>query len=108
MVEEKYGLRITQGSDESEDLICPFCGGANLHHETVTVYDRREDEEEVTVTVVMDGISIVQRTDSEGAGNPSRRRNALMITFSCETCWEIPKLVISQHKGSTFLYWKEG
>lgn len=32
-------------TNEQGELLCPSCGGNYLHHERVTVYDRREDAE---------------------------------------------------------------
>ena len=89
-------------------LRCPSCGGANLHHEFVRVYSRPEDCEWVRTTYV-DAINAICGIEaSEGSANPSRRRDGLIISFSCEHCEDEPALTLSQHKGSTYLEWLDG
>jgi hypothetical protein len=39
------------------------------------------------------------------ACDPSDRRDGLTITFSCETCEDLPVLSIVQHKGLTLVGW---
>ena len=82
------------------ELKCPFCDDYALHHEEVEVFDRKEDETEGLHVVISDGKVI---TDRNLAGNPSRRRNGLSISFWCENCSVKPVMYIVQHKGSTFI-----
>lgn len=97
-------------------LLCPVCGGCNLHQEAVTMYDRVMNPDTVLVTHVHEGNIHVKPMPVETAGNPSADRNALEISFWCESCHgsvndappeyaEYFKLAIQQHKGTTFLNW---
>lgn len=86
---------------------CP-CGGQNLHHEWIKVFSRNEDEAEVTVTTVDNhrAVTVVERRPSLRSGNPSSRRDGLLIGFWCENCDTHSVLAISQHKGSTEIEWQ--
>lgn len=88
-------------------LECPRCDGAYLHQEAVTVYDRREDAPQTIETTVVRGDGTVVRTvPSERSSNPSDRRHGSAIRFSCEGCSAEPELTIEQHKGNTYLAWR--
>jgi hypothetical protein len=40
--------------------------------------------------------------------NPSSRRNGLRVKFYCEQCEkDLPMMLISQHKGQTFIGWDQ-
>jgi predicted RNA-binding Zn-ribbon protein involved in translation (DUF1610 family) len=96
----------TEDMGGAADLLCPRCGADNLHHGTVTTYDRAEDGKTVIETR-LDGSAIAIDASSEGAGNPSRRRDGLVIDFWCEQCGDAPiQLCIAQHKGSTEIGWR--
>jgi hypothetical protein len=99
------------------ELLCPVCNANNLHHDSVSVYHRREDEEAVRVTTV-DGSELVSSVvPNKTSGNPSGRRDGVVISFWCEHCHanadeDFPDhpalfhLEILQHKGTTYLNWK--
>jgi hypothetical protein len=92
-------------TDDSDDLLCPACGGANLHHNAVIVFNRVDGREDApSFAIRVDGENITC-TDSN-VGNPSSRRNAVAIEFWCETCPEISELVLTQHKGTSPLGWQ--
>jgi uncharacterized Zn finger protein (UPF0148 family) len=100
--------------DNQGELLCPRCGGTNLHHEMVSVYSRREDAEEVQATTVFaTGMVMVEHQLSKDGANPSSRRDGLVISFSCEHCSilgreeEMFELTVVQHKGTTYLAWRE-
>jgi len=80
-------------------LLCPSCGGSNTHHTSVAVFDRSEDAETGRRTVATGAETTV---DSDMTGNPSRRRDGLVISFYCELCPTVMEMAISQHKGQTF------
>lgn len=83
------------------ELYCPNCGGFNLHHGRVEVFERSEDEKS-GIHVVVDGKEVV--VDTSMSGNPSRRRHGLSISFECEVCGDLPgALTVVQHKGSTYI-----
>jgi hypothetical protein len=94
-------------------IYCPRCGEANLHQGTVTVFNRLEEDGAVEITRILpDGRGqrwMATTTGSVAAehGNPSARRNGLVIEFECEHCVEPVKLQIWQHKGATFVEWAD-
>lgn len=95
-------------------LYCPRCGEANLHQGTVTVFSRLEDDSAVEITRILPdgrGQRWMATTSGPAAelGNPSSRRNGLVIEFECESesCIEPVKFQIYQHNGSTFVEWSE-
>jgi hypothetical protein len=99
---------------EDSLLVCPICGGPNLHHYKVRIYDRgvygREEEGEgeeshATVTTEICGDTVIKVL---GADNPSSRRGAVGIFFECEWCKPARpmELTIIQHKGDTILKWR--
>jgi len=96
-------------SDTSPDaLLCPYCGGNNLHQGTVVVYDRNEDADKVRRTIVNQGAVSSAEIDNNTSGNPSLRRHALTIFFECELCQHADlQLHIIQHKGITFVEWSD-
>lgn len=86
-------------------LNCPACNGECLHQERVTAYFRNEDSD---VGMVADIDRETVRADANGdciRGNPSARRDGIVISFSCETCDVMPRLAIIQHKGTTYFEW---
>jgi hypothetical protein len=99
------------GSDTEGALKCPKCKELYLHHGAVKIFTRNEDELSVIKTVVIDGLISSHRVPSDGSGNPSSRRDGIVIEFSCEHCSEEGgpsfKLNISQHKGYTLIGWEE-
>jgi hypothetical protein len=90
----------------ASDLLCPRCGADYLHHNRVTTYDRSEDAPQVIETTFAGGKVSID-TSSAGLDNPSKRRDGLIIEFSCEICGEAPiQLYIAQHKGATEIGWR--
>jgi len=87
-------------------LVCPLCSGQYLHHDTIEIFERDEDDEKGMHTIVSREHADV-RHDSL-VGNPSARRHGLIIKFICEGCSGTPILAISQHKGQTFMEWDSG
>lgn len=98
----------------SNELMCPVCENNNLHHGAVVVYSRNEDGTQVRVTCV-DGQEVATSLENSAeVENPSSRRGAISILFSCEHChagedghdqWRHHRLDVVQHKGTTYLNW---
>jgi hypothetical protein len=99
--------------------MCPLCGGFNLHHMDVIVYNRPEDDDVTKVTEVRPLETRSLLADSKSCGNPSSRRDGLRVTMWCETCESAPdadpdadlrhfSLLIYQHKGTTYVEWDVG
>jgi ribosomal protein L37AE/L43A len=102
-------------------LACPSCGGDNLHHEAIHVWDRYKEDAEQGTYVLANGTKSVVVADASMTGNPSRRRDGMTIVFSCEHCNGVgvgpeknpsdaaPKqhLHIVQHKGTTYVSWNQ-
>jgi hypothetical protein len=81
------------------DLLCPECGGFYLHHSTVTVFTRSEEDAE-SVTMIV-GLPVFANLD-----NPSKRRDGVAIRFACEGCEFEGELTIAQVKGYTNVEWR--
>jgi len=111
-------LKITSGDWLDE---CPICKGNNLHQAHVSIYnhdgydqkwnevlEKFETVLKTRVTHVMaDNAITTARLDSNAVDNPSSDREGLTVEFWCETCEGKPTLAILQHKGTTFIGWKE-
>ena len=92
---------------EMKELECPRCGGNNLHHIYVTVWDREEDAKYTRLTSVANG-NVKQSEELSEVVNPSLRRDAITIYFDCENCGDGLALSIIQHKGTTYTEWDMG
>jgi hypothetical protein len=94
----------SRGQRAADPLRCPACFRTYLHHDCITVYQReQEDAEQLIKTTV--GVS-VETVRAEGSGNPSSRRDGLVIAFWCEDCDARPELEIAQEAGETFVAWR--
>lgn len=86
-------------------LLCPYCGGGNLHQGMVEVWNRRrEDSEDGLHAVISDHVCI----ETSMHGNPSSRRQGLAVWFECESCGDGIRLTIAQHKGTTYVRFDAG
>lgn len=101
------GVR-TEDYGGSQMLCCPACGNGYIHHEDVLVFSRRtEDAPSQLTRVVAGGMAMVG--DSGQGRNPSSRRDGIAIRFWCEGCGADDfELTIEQHKGNTFVGWRDG
>lgn len=87
----------------SAAVCCPYCDDAYLHHNDVAIYNRAGEDSYhgLAIHAKFDSVTI----NDDMAGNPSGRRNGLMIHFECENCSRTSKLALYQHKGVTYLHW---
>lgn len=92
--------------DLGQGLLCPSCGSSYLHHEAIDIFERPEDADVVLHTTAS-GTVVTRLVATGESENPSGRRNGLFITFWCEGCDTTPILDILQHKGVTYLRWRE-
>lgn len=86
-------------------LCCPHCGENYLHHDKIAVFSRNEDDEHTLRTVVGGNQTSTSVVHSSHSGNPSSRRDGLIIGFWCEICGGLSDLLIAQHKGCTEMFW---
>ncbi len=101
-------MRYEDAQLEDNILLCPRCSSNNMHHGTVTVFNRIEDDTNVQVTAVArDSEASTVTITNETTSNPSPRRHGILIDFDCEICFDHGKqtLAIYQHKGLTLLEW---
>ena len=97
---------------ETANLPCPRCGNDYLHHRGVTSFDRSEDAETVLRTTMEVGKTTVQLVAQADSGNPSIRRDGLVIQFWCEHCGggddgkSVIELTLAQHRGATEIAWR--
>ncbi len=85
-----------------DSLNCPVCENPFLHQRKVSIFWRTEDAEEGNRVVSQFGQTL---TDTSMHGNPSARRDGILIDFECELCDADPRLSIVQHKGATIMAW---
>ncbi len=92
-------------ANESGALICPIGGRCEgMHHSGVKVFDRNEDEDTGLFVHVRE--QTVQVATKIPEGNPSLRRGGLVLGFWCELCGGSAELCIAQHKGWTYVAWR--
>lgn len=85
---------------KSAPLVCPNCGDEYLRHQSIGVYCRdKEGADSGLVTEISGGATTITRNMD---GNPSKRRDGIVIIFDCETCGHKSKMLIVQHEGQTF------
>jgi len=73
------------------------------------MFDRKEDATTLTETKVENGVTTSRMVPTAGSGNPSSRRDGLVIRFWCELCDVVDaELTVEQHKGCTYLGWRYG
>ena len=102
------GIQVDQRYTREASLLkCPRCDSDYLHHGRVICYERSEDEPNTAVLSMENGGFVaIEKRPSVDCKNPSSRRNGLTIDFYCEQCGEGLELLISQHKGQTFIGWR--
>lgn len=100
MDELKFGYNW---GPDTPTLLCPLCGGSDLHHGAIETFERREDAKHGMHTVVThDHVDV--KYDAL-VDNPSARRHGFKVTFRCEQCGTLPPLLVLQHKGKTWIGW---
>lgn len=110
MIIEQF-VSIDQEPDLSK-LICPACRNTYLHQGSVRILNRfHEDGEGILTSVPEDPTNPGSRQLMADKGIRHGRRDYIEIDFECETCDASTEayslsLVISQHKGETFLRWE--
>ena len=108
-------LSIPLGFDDcGNNIVCPNCGNGYLHHESVGIWDRGEDDvngKNLLITGIGDWndkpLSFRFNDEHGMTWNPSPRRGGIRIQFSCECCSAVPVLAIYQHKGCTIIEWTD-
>lgn len=91
-------------------LECPECGGANLHHGDVHIYNREQEDGPGTLMIAEAKKTTIHHLKSEEFPI-STRRGVIRILFACEVCHHKEKrlnfyLTITQCKGETSMQWK--
>jgi hypothetical protein len=94
---------VIEFSHWDPEVMCPRCGGLDLRHGRVTVFDREEDAEMTLVTTVDRGLSATRLLPLSEVTNPSR--HGLTIAFTCERCGDGIELRIAPYKGRTEFGW---
>jgi hypothetical protein len=108
------GLDLKYTGDSNHEIACPNCGGINLHHSLVTAFWREKEDSDHGLCVQSGRpeetpksleIETSVETTTTMVGNPSSRRDGVEIRFWCENCNALPRLQLTQHKGTTELQW---
>ena len=87
--------------DDTPQLRCPNCGENYTHHTTTHVFYRAREDAEHGQHVSAGGPETRITTDMDG--NPSERRDGIVIEFWCEICASLFEMRIAQHKGATLI-----
>lgn len=82
-------------------LICPVCGGGDMHQNTVEIFNREKEDSDKGTYVKIDKDNVTT-SDDANTNNPSPRRQGMYVHLDCE-CGVKLRLTIGQHKGSTFM-----
>lgn len=77
---------------------CANCGGDFMHQRDVEVYRRDAEDSATGIHAWVRGVDIV--TSKSVEGNPSGRRDAVVLSFECEQCGSKTVLEFTQHKGT--------
>lgn len=106
---EKKSVQVSE-IHGNEILSCPVCDGKHMHQRGVEIYRRNGEDSSVgqNVDVSYKGETTMNPSVSREDGNPSRRRDGIVIHFLCESCNndELYDLVIKQHKGNEIVEWR--
>lgn len=93
-------------------LLCPSCGGPNLHHIAVDVFVRPEDGADSRVSLHVPDVG--RPFKAMPPDNPSARRSGIRVAFICEWCrmpdtddYRVFFLELAQHKGDTLIRWAD-
>jgi rubredoxin len=104
-------LPVSGSNFAYDGLDCPACGGNYLHHLGIMYYNRNEDSKTGDFVVLSktteNRLKVTQETNYSMAYCPSPRRDGMEIFLYCECCSAKSILAIFQHKGQTFIEWKE-
>jgi hypothetical protein len=88
------------------ELLCPICGGSNLHQGAVKHYARTFEDDPFGMLTVVTGNTVVTSSGVTMDQSPSTRRDGIRIEMACEACGDlITDLAIYQHKGVTYITW---
>jgi uncharacterized OB-fold protein len=99
----RHEVHIDYQSGEEGVLLCPQCGNEYLHQGAVTVCARDgENKDGTQVDVRSSGEIVTRRIKSVSFEG---RRDDMRTSFECEGCDAVLSLVLSQHKGRTFVRW---
>ena len=98
-------MKVTSGQEigtlDGRMLECPYCHCLYLHQGRVEVFNRSMEDSAEGLHVTIEGQEIV--TNRRMHRNPSSRRQGLIINFECEECDAKILMLISQHKGNTWV-----
>jgi hypothetical protein len=89
--------------ENSLAILCQHCGSDYTHQKAMFYFDRGDDCKEVDIHYVIEGKTGSARKLNANSGNPSYRRDGIVILIQCEMCSKFSGINISQHKGKTFL-----
>jgi ribosomal protein S27AE len=97
-------FKVDEKNHFPDEIQCPKCRHGFMHHHTVNLYNRAEEDDPtgVHVRARAKGLEI----NRSMVGNPSYRRDGLTIALECEQCGNTSVLNIYQHKGVTYIGWE--
>lgn len=98
-------MSIVAKLDEDGRLLCPACGGNNLHEGKIATLKNINDcAGSVSSGIIISGESIVK---IQSHVKLPFRGDSIVVEFWCESCVQPTyNLFISFHKGNQFLTWE--
>lgn len=104
-MDELTYVQLDHEASPGESWLRCTCGeSTGLHQDQVTVFNRDGEDSDSGLCVHVDGQDCQQSGGMNG--NPSDRRDGLLIGFWCEYCGQRSTMDIHQHKGTTVVRWK--
>ena len=100
-VQHHQAREALRKDDEMTELYCPRCGGRQLRHGRVMVFDLDEDVGRTVWTVVESG-HVTMRLRPSRYINASGARAGLLIAFDCSTCGDGLTLTLADEWGASF------
>src|ERR1035437_2840760 len=99
IINKKTNSIVVQNFCDTKALTCPNCGSVHMKQTSVTVYERATDAATIgtSVTINKEGSFTTEHLE----GNPSPRKNAVVITFECINCNKVFDLTLANIKGVT-------
>ena len=83
-------------------VACAHCGCGFMHQSEVEIFRRNAEDSSTGLHAWVRGVEFV--TSESVEGNPSLRRDAVVLSFCCEQCESTTVLEFVKHKGTEYVF----